>query len=195
MSDNGKFQNIADNPIRSPIKFLSEEQQSKGVKPIYFQQDHPNDDRKFAILASTENGKYLKGGLLTFNLNGITIMTEPTNVIFVDLNNKTAFIREFNKVNKVIAPDNAEEKQYILLIKTEVDGEDIYCWEALSGRKAAYEYIRDAIEAGDPLDVENSFVLVDSVPYKDALNMIQFVNYIKNAELVEEDGFVIEEYL
>ena len=90
-----------------------------------------------------------------------------------------------------IHDDIAELKKRV---KRSPDDQDVYFWEAMTGRSTAYEYIVDHID--DLLiDPENSFVLVETVPYKDALSIANFIRYLKNANLVEEDGFDIEEYI
>ena len=58
-----------------------------------------------------------------------------------------------------------------------------------------YNYIVDNIEEL-AIDPEKSFILVENVPYKDALTVAEFVRYLKNAELVDiDDGFDIDEYI
>ena len=94
----GKRQSIVDSGIIEPLRFVSDEQASKGINPFYVIEDHPNDKYRFAILSSTENGKYIKGGMLCFNLNGFEICTELNNAIFVDLHQKTCFIKDYHKV-------------------------------------------------------------------------------------------------
>lgn len=191
----GKRQAQANNKIVEPIKFVQEEQKDKKIKPFYTLENHPNDKYRFAILSSTENGKYIRGGMLFFEFNGIEIYTELNNAIFVDLIHKTCFIKDYHKVKEEITPVDAEQRQYIILMSSEDEnGDQIYTWEAMTGRTTMYEYIVDNIdELG--IDPEKSFILVETVPYKDALTVTEFVKYLKNAEYVPDDGFDIDEYI
>ena len=193
-NNKGKRQIQADQPIE-PIRFLSEEQNNKKViNPFYIVEDHPNDKYRFAILSSTENGKYVRGGMLFFNFNGIEIYTELNNAIFIDLHNKTCFIKDYHKVTEEITPTDPEQRQYIILIKGCDNDGDYYVWEAMTGRSTMYNYIVDNI---DEMGIEpnESFVLTENVPYKDALTVAAFIRYLKNAELVPDDGFEIDEYI
>lgn len=188
----GKKMQKANSDIISPVTF-SEKAKAKGVNPFYSLDDKVNDDKKFAILRTTENGKYVVGGMLFFRYKGIEIYTGINNVIFVDTINDTLFIGENEKVQEEINPTDPENKQYILLMKTMDGDNDYYIWEAMTGRLATYKYIIDNIEALG-IDPENSLVLVDTVPYKDALTISNFVKYLQNAEIVPEDGFDIDYY-
>lgn len=184
-----------------------QEQVNKPINPLTFHKDnniiinpfkvidnHPNDKTKFAILKTTENGKYVRGGLLFFNFNGIEIYTEINNAIFVDTVNNTVFIKEYQKVIDEITPSDPAEKQYIILMSCEDQEGEHFVWEAMQGRQTAYEYIRDNIEELN-IDPENSFVLVETVPYKDALTITGFIKYLQNAELVDPDEFDIDGYI
>lgn len=188
----GKKQLAAEQPIE-PIRFLSDKQNNK-ISPFYLVEDHPNDKYRFAILSSTENGKYVRGGMLYYKFNGIEIYTELNNAIFVDLLNKTCFIKDYHKVTESITPKDPEERQYIILMNIHDQEGEQYLWEAMTGRTTMYDYIVDNIdELG--IDPENSFVLTENVPYKDALSVANFIRYLKNSEMVPDDGFDIEEYI
>lgn len=187
----GKRQLQADNPIKSPLLFYDKHQK---IKPVYMIEDHPNDDNRFAILRTTENGKYVRGGALFFKMNGIEIYTDIDNAIFVDLSNKTVFIKEYKKVIEEITPIDPEKRQYIIMMKCIDVDNDVYLWEAMEGRSTMYNYIVDNIDSMN-MDPKGSFVLTENVPYKDALTVYQFVQYLKNGDLVEEDGFDIDEWV
>ena len=187
----GKRQAQVDSKIVSPISFVDK---SKGINPFYVLENHPNDKNKFAILSTTENGKYVQGGMLRFVFNGVEIITEINNAIFVDTVTKTVFIKDYSKVKEEITPVDPEERQYILLLKVNNPRREEYVWEAMQGRLTTYYYIQDNIDEME-FDPDNSYVLVETVPYKDALTVSNFVRYLKNAELVDvNDGFDIEDY-
>src|SRR5574344_1980193 len=189
----GKLQTRADNPIKKPLIFYDDKDNIK-INPIYMIEDHPNDQNRFAILRTTENGKYVRGNSLFFRLGGFEIYTEINNAIFIDLTNKTAFIKEYQKVMEEITPVDPEKRQYIIMMKCcDTDG-DFYLWEAMEGRTTMYNYIVDNIDSQN-IDPQKSFVLTENVPYKDALTVYQFIQYLKNADLVEDDGFDIDEWV
>lgn len=188
----GKLQARADNPIKNPLIFYDDKDNIK-INPIYMIEDHPNDKDRFAILRTTENGKYVRGDSLFFRLGGFEIYTEINNAIFVDLKNKTVFIKEYQKVMEEITPVDPEKRQYIIMMKCCDSDGDYYLWEAMEGRSTMYNYIVDNIDSQN-IDPQKSFVLTENVPYKDALTVYQFIQYLKNADLVGDDGFDIDDW-
>lgn len=189
-SDKGKRQQQVDNKIIKPIIFTNKNK----IDPFYIMDEHPNDDYRFAILSTTENGRYVVGGMLCFNYKGMDIMTDVNNAIFIDTSANTIVIKDYHKVKEEITPSDPEERQYILLLKLNNPRREEYIWEAMQGRMNAYHFIQDNIDEME-FDPDESFVLVDTVPYKDALSVAGFVRYLKNAELVDiNDGFDIDDY-
>lgn len=183
--------NKSSSPI-TPIEFTENVQDN----PISFIDKDINNETSFAILKTTENGKYMRGNLLFYSLNGVEVYTDPNNIIFVDTVNNTLFIKEYSKVINEIAPKDPEQKQYIILY-TDLgydNGEEEFPlrWEAAQGRLNAYE----SIKSNAPIiDIDKSIVIVENVAIKDALTVRQFVNYIKNADMVDKfDGFDIDSY-
>lgn len=188
----GKRQQQADSNIIDPIYFYKNKNHI--VKPTYNLDDHPNDKYKFAILRSTENGKYVVGDLLYFKLGEVSISTEINNVIFVDLLNKSVFIKQFDKVTETVDPVDPETRQYIIMMSCidEVTGDEAYRWEAMQGRSTMYKYIADN-EDFLSINPDNSFVITDNVPFKDALTVRQFVRYVKNKGMFENDGLEFDD--
>lgn len=177
---------------RKPIKFV---EPGKPISPISYIENDINGSTRFAILKTTENGKYMRGDTLFYSLNGVEVYTESTNVIFVDLGNNTLWIKDYEKAVNEINPTNPEEKQYILLY-TDIgyensDEEFPLRWEAVSGRTNAYENIK--INA-PIIDIDKSLVLVETVAFKDSLTVRQFVEYLKNANIIDDSTFDINDY-
>ena len=179
--------------IINPIEFIKpgENYSSAPIEKL----EQVNGVTSFAILKTTEGGKYMRGNMLYYYLNGVSIYTDANNIIFVDTTNNTMWVREYEKVLKEIEPDNPEEKQYILLY-TDLCYEDDeveypFRWEAVTGRTNAYENIK--INA-PVIDLDKSLVLVETVAFKDCLTVRQFVDYLKNANLIEDDTFSTEDY-
>lgn len=165
------------------------------LSPIVFMDKEVNGTNNFAILKTTQNGKYVRGNLLYFEMNGVEVYTELNNVIFVDVVNKTLFIRQYDKVLNEINPEDPEQKQYIMLY-TDIgyeDSEDEFPlrWEAVSGRTAAYENIKINSSI---IDIDKSLVLAETVAFKDCLTVRQFMNYIKNSNIIDDENFDINDF-
>lgn len=182
----GKF----DKDNSKSINPLIDLKPNQKINPIYFQDNEPNSSRRFAILRTTDNGAYVVGDMLYYNMNGIEIYTVIDNIIFVDLNNKSVRIRNNQKISEQITPDNPEERQYIFLI---TNNDDLYEWVSLVGRTEAYNWIKENIELYG-FDPDESIVLTETVQFKDALSVTKFVKYLQNASLVDDSTFDIEYY-
>lgn len=162
-------------------------------KPISFFDKEINTETSFAILKTTAGGKYMRGDMLFYSLNGVEVYTEANNIIFVDTVNNTLFIKEYAKVIREISPEDPETKQYIILYKDidTDDGTDPLRWESVQGRTNTYETIKVNAPV---LDVDKSIVIVENVPIKDCLSVREFVKYVQNANMVEPDDFDIDMY-
>lgn len=181
--------------VRSPIEFIKPGE-SYARKPIE-KLEQVNGETRFAILKTTAGGKYIRGNMLYYQLNGVSIYTDLNNVIFVDIVNNSMWVREYEKVLKEIEPDNPEEKQYIVLytdLTDEYSAEDEYQyrWESITGRMNTYENIKVNAPV---IDLDKSIVLVENVPLKDSLTVRQFADYLKNSGLIEDDTFSTEDYV
>ena len=165
-----------------------------------------NEDKRFAINRFTNNGAYIRGDTICYELNGVQVFAPINATIMVNLNMNTLFILDESKTNNVsntISSTNnidPEEKQYIILyiLLTTEPGEedngipvDAYRWESIKGRTNAY----DSIKINAPvIDIDKSLVLVDNVPLKDALSVREFANYLKNSNIIIDESFDIEDY-
>lgn len=181
--------------IIQPVTFLKEGEKFQ-QNPVYFMEKEVNGITRFAIVKTTEGGKYLRGNMLFYSLNGVSVYTEDTNVIFVNTENNTLFIRDYERVTNEISPVDPEHKQYIVLYTDlSYDSEGIeypFRWEAVTGRTSVYDNIRANIEV---IDIDKSLVLVETVAFKDCLTVREFMNYIKNGNLVEDDeDFDVNDY-
>ena len=173
-------------PIK-PIQF-AKDRESTAISPITFMDQNLNSRFQYAILKTTENGRYVKGNMLWYSLNGIEIYTPINNIIFVDEANKVLFIRDNDSVVNEISPENPESKQYIVLYTDlyfdEYESETPLRWESYIGRLNAYEAIKTNLAI---TNIDKSIVLVDNVPLKDALTIREFIEYLVNAEIVEDE--------
>jgi hypothetical protein len=180
--------------ITSPVEFVKDGEDYRSSAISYIEKDINGVDR-FAILKTTEGGKYMRGNTLFYSLDGIEIYTESTNVIFVDLVNKTLFIKEYEKVLNEINPTDPEQRQYIMLytdLGYENDEEEFPLrWEAVSGRSQAYENIKVNAPV---IDIDKSLVLVETVAFKDSLTVRQFIDYMKNGGFIKDETFDINDF-
>lgn len=178
--------------IIQPVTFL---EPGTRETPIHNMKNEINETNNFAITKFTEGGKYVRGKMLFFKLNGVEIYTDVNNIIFVDKLNSTMFVREYDKVLSEINPNNPENIQYILLY-TDLgyeDGEEDFPlrWESVVGRMQAYE----AIKLNAPvIDVDKSFILSETISFKDCLSIRQFCEWLKNSDIVQDEAFDISDF-
>ena len=136
--------------VISPVEFLNPGEQYQ-QSPISKIENDINGITRFAILKTTDNGKWLRGNMLYYEMNGVSIYTEDTNIIFVNTETKTMFIRDNNKVEAEINPVSPEEKEYIILytdIGYETAEEEFPLrWESIVGRTSVYENIKANIQS------------------------------------------------
>lgn len=182
--------------IINPVTFAKpgEKYQQNPISKI---ENDINGITRFAILKTTENGKWLRGGMLFYELDGVSIYTEDTNIIFVNTDTKTMFVRDNERVLNEINPTDPEQKQYIILFTdlgyadTQDTEEFPLRWESVTGRTQAYETIK---ANADVIDIDKSIVLAETVAIKDALSVREFTNYIKNSNIIDDDSFDINDY-
>lgn len=186
----------SDNPELEKPFIVHENGQVPLTKPIYRIDQEVNGPDHFAITAATENGKFLAGEMLFYVYKGVQIYTDKNNIIFVNRDSDRIFIRDDSKIAKNLNVVDPEQKQYIILYTDagdeESDAEFVYRWEACIGRTTAYDYIKSNAPI---IDIDKSIVLVEDVAFNDALTVRQFVNFLKNSNMVDlYDGFNIEDY-
>ncbi len=175
---------------REAIYFI-EDGEDYHVNPIYKIDEERNSPDRFVIVKTTANGRFLIGNMLHYNYGGIDIITDSDNAIFVDTIGKTVFIREFDKALREIAPIDPEQRQYVMLLFNPTEDDHPSEWQSVVGRLNAYQWIKNNIELFDP---QQSLVLTENVTLKDALTISQFIKYLKNGEIIGDDGFNIEDY-
>lgn len=181
-----------ENQVEDAITFVEKGTREDAISII----DHNiNTPTKFAILKTTEGGKYMRGNTLYYELNGVSIYTEPDNIIFVDLENNTLWIRKNEAVQNQINPTDPEKRQYVILY-TDLGYESAedgfpFRWESVVGRTECYNNIKDNAAV---IDIDHSLVLVETVPLKDSLSVRDFMNYLKNSDIIIDETFDINDY-
>lgn len=191
MKINNQFVNRIDpdDAPKKPFTFVENKEQKQ--QAFSFLNDNINSDTKFVINRLTDNGAYVKGGMLYFRINGVDIFTDINHSIFVDKKNNSVVIKTAENLANIEDKTDPELRQYIILIyNTNPDLEE-FRWESMTGRSIMYEYIKNNIEDIDP---DKSVILTENVAIKDAFTVSQFIKYLQNASLVEEDDFDIEMY-
>lgn len=186
--NNNNFFGGEQSDVKQAVYFLEDGEQYQ-VNPIYNLDETSNTPDRFVILKTTQNGRFLIGDMIHYNVNGLDIITDSDNAIFVDKINNTIFVREYGKALREISPEDPEKRQYVILI---VDGsdDDIFEWVALEGRINAYEYIKSHIYT---INAKESIILTENVTLKDSLTVYQFVKFLKNGDIVNDD-FDIDEF-
>lgn len=81
-----------------------------------------------------------------------------------------------------------EKRTYVILYYAHEDGDDIKSFEVIIGRTNTREFIKNMIEC---LNIHESKILVDTIPYEEALSVYEFM---KAMEIHYSDGFDIEDY-
>lgn len=185
---------MSNGKIRNPLFFTEKGKYQKN--PIFNIENNINGVTRFAISKLTDNGKWHRGSnTIYYNLNGVNIYTDDNNIIFIDTESNTAWIKEYDKVVNQINPTTPEEKQYILLytdLEYESESTEFPMrWEAVTGRMSAYENIK--INA-PIIDIDKSLILTETVPLKDSLTVRQFVDYLKNSDIIDDESFDINDY-
>ena len=180
--------------IVSPIEFVGIGNRVQ-ENPITFMDRSINGESNFAILKTTDGGKYVRGNMLFYSMNGVEIYTELNNIIFVDTVNNNLFIRDYSKVIEGIAPTDPEQKEYVILYTDlgyeDGDKEFPLRWESVTGRITCYETIKASLGV---IDIDKSIVLVENVSIKDCLTVREFISYLQNADMVDKDEIDLDEY-
>ena len=191
MKINNQFVNRIDpdDAPKKPFTFVENKEQKQ--QAFSFLNDNINSDTKFVINRLTDNGAYIKGGMLYFRINGVDIFTDINHSIFVDKKNNSVVIKTAENLANIEDKTDPELRQYIILIYNTNPELDEFRWESMTGRTVMYDYIKNNIEDIDP---DHSIILTENVAIKDAFTVSQFVKYLQNASLVEEDDFDIEMY-
>lgn len=85
----------------------------------------------------------------------------------------------------------ASKREYLILYYATIDkGEEEKSFEIVTGREAAYEFIKTMVEC---IDIHKSKVLVDTVSYNKAATVYEFMKYIGDKNFFN-DTFDIEDY-
>ena len=174
--------------LRTPLIFHDKEQIRKPLQPF---DRLINGRNKFAITATTGNGKYVRDGFLFYSLNGVEIYAPLNSVLMINTDDKTVFIKTDKNLSDSIAPSDPEQIEYVILYTDLGDTEDEpFRWVKIQGRTNAYNSIKDNASM---INVDLSFIIAESVALKDALSVREFCEYLKNANIFDED-FDINNY-
>lgn len=178
--------------LRNPLIFHSDEEPNKKRKPLQPFDRNINGRNKFAITSETGNGKFVRSGFLFYNLNGVEIYAPLNSVLMINTDDKTVFIRTDKNLSDSINSSDPESIEYVILY-TDIgysEEDEPYRWVKIQGRTNAYNNIKDNASM---IDIDNSFIIAESVTLHDALSVREFCSYLKNAEVTDDD-FDISDY-
>ncbi len=175
----------------NPFIFL-DDQPKKAESPLIFLDKESNSQDVFAITKTTDNGRYVKGGMLYYKMFDVEIFADLEATIYVNLIEKSYTVK-LNKSNNSVAPTNAETQQYVIMFSP-IDEEEEYIWKSIEGRQNCYELIKQEM-VGYLYDPDKCFVLTGAVSLNDCLSVTEFVNYLKNGNFdFADDDFEISLY-
>ena len=176
--------------LHSPIIFHESEYKINPLQPF---DRLINGRNKFAITATTGNGKYVRDGYLFYKMNGIEIYAELNSILMINTVDKTVFIKTDKKLSESISPSDPELIEYVILY-TDLgyeDGDEPFRWVKVQGRTNAYNNIKDNATL---INIDLSCIISESVALKDALSIREFCEYLKNANVFSDDDFDINDY-
>ena len=188
-----KIKNSRIDPDNQPQKPFTIVDKETREQPFTILSKDINEPDQFVINRLTDNGAYVKGGMLYFRLNGVDIFTDINYSIFINKANNSIVIRNADNLSNIDDDSiDSEFKQYIILIYGVDEDQEVFRWESMTGRTTMYNYIKNNV---DSIDVDNSIILTENVPIKDAFTVFQFVKYLQNGNLIEDDeDFDIDYY-
>lgn len=161
------------------IKTYEDWQKPKG---IYFLGEGNENE----IVITKNDPVHVRDNRLYFNYKGIAIYADIDNIIYIDKNSDTIQIIK----HKELAPP--EQREYLLLLVYH-DEELENTFQGYIGRQNVFDFIKSIIEE---IDIEKSLIIAETVQFKDALNIYEFMKEcILNDMVLNDDGFDIEEYI
>lgn len=80
-----------------------------------------------------------------------------------------------------------EEKEYLVCLRSSYSDH----WMICQGRRDTYEYIKECLFSDSCIDVDSSFVLVETHRLSDRRSLYKFVKYCQD---MYDDNFDIDEY-
>lgn len=115
-------------------------------------------------------------------------MTDYKSINPIEFVKKDQPVKPITFVDKSNEVKDPEERKFILLYYTMIDGEEDKSFEEIIGRTKLREFIINMIEC---LDIHESKILADGVPFDECLTVYEFM---KAMEIHYNDGFDIEDY-
>ena len=150
---------------------------------IYFLGDGNNTGE----IVITKNDKaYVRGEQLYFKYKDTHIYADLDSIIYI--NTKTDIIQI--KKYKELTP--ADQREYLVLLHY-YDEEITNTYQGFIGRQTVFDYLKSIAEE---IDLEQSLILTETVEYRNAINVYDFMKEcILNETVNNDDGFDIEEYV
>lgn len=100
-------------------------------------------------------------------------------------------MQEMKEMVKIVdnTKKHPEDRQYLICIIAKSGSGEQDSWDIVTGRTAAYDYIKENI---DHIDIEHSFILVESCTLAQRKSIYAFMKHVGD---FYSDGFDIEDYI
>ncbi len=84
---------------------------------------------------------------------------------------------------------------YLLLLKIKTDtDEDVYSWHCVTGRQAAYDYLKELVE-NVAVDTDYSYIMSDTATINKAITIRVFMKNVKEGGMVTDfSDFDVDSY-
>lgn len=150
---------------------------------IYFLGDENNTKE---IVITKNDKQYIRGNQLYVEYNGSHIYASLDSVIYI---NTITNVIQIDKYKELTPPD---QRQYLVLLEY-YDEELQNTYQGFVGRQTVFDYIKSIAEE---IDLNKSLILTETVQYKDAINIYDFMKEcILTGSVKNDDGFDIDEYV
>ena len=92
-----------------------------------------------------------------------------------------------------VTEDNTE---YLICLIYADQIEEIHEWSIITGQMEAYEFLKEVIVESGLIDLKESFILKEDMPFKHRQPIYNFIRYIKDLNDHDDDvEFDIDDYL
>ena len=149
---------------------------------IYFLGNENNGNE---IVITKNDKRYVRGNQLYVEYNGSHIYASLDSVIYI---NTITNVIQIDKYKELTPPD---KRQYLVLLEY-YNEEQENTYQGFVGRQTVFDYIKSI---ADEIDLDKSLILTETVQYKDAINIYDFMKEcIISGSVKNDDGFDIDDY-
>lgn len=156
------------------------------INPIH----HLYEQSEYRSIITKNNIGNIRGNKLYTRVGGYDIFTSLNDTIIVDTSNRNVIIQR--EEEETLTP--ADERKYLLLLTSNDDSEEGLSneWFSVIGRQEAFDLI---VLFADNIDIQNSYILAETIRMKDAIPVFSFLKMCIDKELVQNPtGFDYSDY-